>query len=157
MKNVRSWGLSAVAALVLAACGGGGDGDQTPRVTYSALVSFGDSLSDVGTYGTVALKAATGGGKYTVNGPDGKMTGLVLTDETVSSAVKNPGVTFIDVVTPACDTTKAPTVTACTTATLVNALTSGDPYLWADTLHLSSGGQRAMGALAVTRATGNPF
>jgi len=87
---------------------------------------------------------------------DGKMTGLVLTDETISSAVKNPGVSFIDVVTPVCDTTKAPTLPQCTTATLITGA-SGDAYLWADTLHLSSGGQRAVGALAVTRAVGNPF
>lgn len=74
MKNVRSWGLSALAALVLAACGGGGDGDQSPRVHYTAFVSFGDSLSDVGTYATANLKAATGGfgGKYTVNSAAGK-------------------------------------------------------------------------------------
>lgn len=72
MKNVRSWGVSAIAAVLLAACGGGGDGDQAPRVRYSALVSFGDSLSDVGTYATAGLRAATGGGKYTVNGTDGK-------------------------------------------------------------------------------------
>jgi outer membrane lipase/esterase len=73
MMNVRSWGLSVLAALSLAACGGGGgDGDQNPRASYSALVSFGDSLSDVGTYATPTLVAATGGGKYTVNAPDAK-------------------------------------------------------------------------------------
>ena len=72
MKYLRSWGLSAAAALVLAACGGGGDGDQSPRVRYSSVVSFGDSLSDVGTYATATLKAATGGGKYTVNASDNK-------------------------------------------------------------------------------------
>ena len=72
MKYLRSWGLSAAAALLLAACGGGGDGDQSPRVRYSSVVSFGDSLSDVGTYATATLKAATGGGKYTVNASDNK-------------------------------------------------------------------------------------
>jgi outer membrane lipase/esterase len=73
MKNVRSWGLSAAAALMLAACGGGGDGNQTPHVQYSSLVTFGDSLSDVGTYATTNLVGASGGGgKYTVNGPDAK-------------------------------------------------------------------------------------
>jgi len=72
MKNVRSWAAVTLASALLAACGGGGDGDQSPRVKYSAMVSFGDSLSDVGTYATAALVASTGGGKYTVNGPTGK-------------------------------------------------------------------------------------
>jgi len=72
MKFIRFLGVASAASLLLAACGGGGDGDQSPRVHYSATVSFGDSLSDVGTYATTNLKAATGGGKYTVNGPSGK-------------------------------------------------------------------------------------
>jgi outer membrane lipase/esterase len=56
------------AAMVLAACGGGGGGDQAPKVSFTGMVSFGDSLSDVGSYkvGTIAAK---GGGEYTVNGP----------------------------------------------------------------------------------------
>ena len=60
-----------LAAAILAACGGGGAGDQTPKVKYSTLVSFGDSLSDVGTYAVGTIKAL-GGGKYTINGPDAK-------------------------------------------------------------------------------------
>ena len=71
MKNIRSIGLSAIAALLLAACGGGGDGDQSPRVAYTSMVSFGDSLSDVGTY-RVSTIAAVGGGKYNINGASGK-------------------------------------------------------------------------------------
>lgn len=54
------------AAVILAACGGGGAGDQSPRVPFTALVSFGDSLSDVGAY-KVGTIAAVGGGKWTVN------------------------------------------------------------------------------------------
>lgn len=54
--------LAALTALLLTACGGG-DGDA-PR---SRLVSFGDSLSDVGSYRTPGI-AGLGGGKYTVNG-----------------------------------------------------------------------------------------
>jgi outer membrane lipase/esterase len=55
----------AVAALstLLAACGSGGD--SAPK--FGSLVSFGDSLSDAGTY-NVGTVTALGGGKYTVNG-----------------------------------------------------------------------------------------
>jgi phospholipase/lecithinase/hemolysin len=54
------------AAAIVAACGGGGAGDQSPRVPFTALVSFGDSLSDVGNE-KVGTIAAVGGGKWTVN------------------------------------------------------------------------------------------
>jgi outer membrane lipase/esterase len=53
------------AALLLSACGGGGSETST-KVTFTSLVSFGDSLSDVGTY-KVGTIAAVGGGKFTVN------------------------------------------------------------------------------------------
>lgn len=70
----QKWATLA-AALVLASCGGGDAGDQQPRVTFSSLVSFGDSLSDLGTYnvGTIAgLGAGTGGaGRWTVNSAAG--------------------------------------------------------------------------------------
>lgn len=49
------------AAVVLAACGGGNDG-----IDVTSTVSFGDSLSDVGTY-KVGTIAAVGGGKWAVN------------------------------------------------------------------------------------------
>lgn len=63
-----------LAAAFLASCGGGGAGDQSAKIKFSSMVSFGDSLSDVGTYATAGLKAASGGagGKYTINGPNGK-------------------------------------------------------------------------------------
>ncbi|QJQ05582.1 esterase [Undibacterium piscinae] len=59
--------LTAVA--VLAGCGGGtsSGGDQTLKAKYSSQVSFGDSLSDVGSY-AVGSVAALGGGKFTING-----------------------------------------------------------------------------------------
>jgi phospholipase/lecithinase/hemolysin len=56
---------AAAAAVLLASCGGGDSGPSTPP-TYARLVSFGDSLSDVGTYRTAGL-ATTGGGQFTVN------------------------------------------------------------------------------------------
>lgn len=65
MKNVK-WLLASVsAAVLLAACGGG---DDTPQ--FRTVVSFGDSISDVGAY-QVGDIAALGGGKFTVNGAGG--------------------------------------------------------------------------------------
>jgi outer membrane lipase/esterase len=78
MKNLRNLALCAVAIAVLAACGGGGDDTTTPtalesaasrgpaRASFTRLVSFGDSLSDVGSYRTPGV-AGLGGGQYTVN------------------------------------------------------------------------------------------
>lgn len=63
MKTVLRATLAALAAAVLLASCGGSDG---PR--YQSLVSFGDSLSDVGSYRTAGI-GAVGGGRYTVNGP----------------------------------------------------------------------------------------
>lgn len=61
--------LPLIGALLLASCGGGGDDAPPPR--YSELVSFGDSLSDSGTY-RVGTVRALGGGRYTVNGETGR-------------------------------------------------------------------------------------
>jgi phospholipase/lecithinase/hemolysin len=58
------------AALLVAACGGGGNGDQSPAIKYSAVVTFGDSLSDPGAYNVGGIKAL-GGGMFTVNGIGG--------------------------------------------------------------------------------------
>jgi outer membrane lipase/esterase len=58
--------LAAAVALLVAGCGGGDDAPSSPPPTYTRMVSFGDSLSDVGTYRTVGV-AARGGGQYTVN------------------------------------------------------------------------------------------
>ncbi len=52
-------------AALLAACGGGND-----KVQLTSVVTFGDSISDAGTY-KVGTISALGGGKFTVNGPDG--------------------------------------------------------------------------------------
>lgn len=70
---IRSRLAAALAAVLLGACGGGGDGDQTPSVQYDKLVSFGDSLSDVGTHkvGSIAALSAQGGGRWTTNSPGG--------------------------------------------------------------------------------------
>jgi phospholipase/lecithinase/hemolysin len=66
-----SFALALLTAAVLSACGGSSTapraGDQTPGTKFSAQVSFGDSLSDVGTYAVGGIKAL-GGGKFTING-----------------------------------------------------------------------------------------
>jgi phospholipase/lecithinase/hemolysin len=69
---------SLLAAVVLSACGGGGGGGSggAPVIAadapqagarFSAQVTFGDSLADVGSY-AVGSVAALGGGKFTING-----------------------------------------------------------------------------------------
>jgi outer membrane lipase/esterase len=62
--------LALLAAAALSACGGS-DGtsaeEQKLKTQFSAMVSFGDSLADVGTYNVGTIKAV-GGGKFTING-----------------------------------------------------------------------------------------
>ncbi len=67
LKAFRAFGLAAIAALVSVACGGGDDDNPPPLVTIGRMVSFGDSLSDVGSYRTRVVAEAYGGGKYTIN------------------------------------------------------------------------------------------
>ena len=70
MKFMRARWVAVVALAVLAACGG-----SDSEFEFKQLVSFGDSLSDVGTYnvGTIAMVGAqTGGaGRWTVNDTKG--------------------------------------------------------------------------------------
>jgi phospholipase/lecithinase/hemolysin len=78
MRHTK-FALALLAAAVLSACGGSDSsgGNQTLRTKFSAQITFGDSLSDVGTY-AVGTVAALGGGKYTING-DNTTTNAVLT------------------------------------------------------------------------------
>ncbi|RQS74419.1 lipase [Burkholderia sp. Bp8963] len=64
--------ILAVALLLLAACGGDGGGSgggagsaMPPGGIHLQVVSFGDSLSDVGTYAPIA--SVVGGGRFTTN------------------------------------------------------------------------------------------
>ncbi len=59
--------LALLVAAAVAGCGGSSGGDQSLKLKYSSEVSFGDSLSDVGTYAVGTVKQL-GGGKYTING-----------------------------------------------------------------------------------------
>ena len=81
MKHIRSWAPLALAALLLSACGGGDpdvpgsgspSGAPTTKGSFSAVVSFGDSLSDVGAYSPATSLTGNGaapyfGGKFTTN------------------------------------------------------------------------------------------
>lgn len=58
--------LSAVVSVILAGCGGGTDLPAKPK--FTSQVSFGDSLSDVGSY-KVGVVSAVGGGQFTINLP----------------------------------------------------------------------------------------
>jgi outer membrane lipase/esterase len=66
MKKFHPSWVAAAATALLVACSGGGEGDQSPRVEYGKMVTFGDSLSDVGSY-NVGVVAFMQGGRYTVN------------------------------------------------------------------------------------------
>lgn len=81
MRHIN-YSLTILAAALLSACGGSGTSatDPAPKIKFSSQVTFGDSLSDVGTYkvGTIAV---LGGGKYTVNGASAKnWTEIVAAD-----------------------------------------------------------------------------
>lgn len=83
MQPLKRFGLatavSVLFALGMVGCGGSNSGNQTPKVSYSSVVSFGDSLSDPGAY-KVGLIADLGGGLFTVNG----IAGAVGSDPTPS-------------------------------------------------------------------------
>ena len=67
MKKFRVLATALAAAAFLGGCGGNEPGNQAPRVAFTQMVNFGDSLSDVGTYATTIV-AANGGGHYSING-----------------------------------------------------------------------------------------
>ncbi len=62
MKKLIHLSAALAAAALLVSCGGSDD-----KVQFTSVVSFGDSLSDSGTY-KVGTIAALNGGKFTVNG-----------------------------------------------------------------------------------------
>jgi outer membrane lipase/esterase len=83
-KRASLWPL-ALAGLLLTACGGGDPyvagttptaGAPTTKVTFTSVVSFGDSLSDAGAYAPATSLTGNGaapyfGGKFTTNGAGG--------------------------------------------------------------------------------------
>jgi phospholipase/lecithinase/hemolysin len=107
MRNLRSSAPWILSALLLAACGGGDpyepgstgtSGAPTTRGTFTKLISFGDSLSDVGAYTPATSATGNGqapyiGGKFTTNGGSTGSNGTVW--------VENLATTLGLVVTPA--------------------------------------------------------
>jgi outer membrane lipase/esterase len=67
MKKFHVLTTALAAAAFLAGCGGNEAGDQSPRVAFTQMVNFGDSLSDVGSYDVGVVKLQ-GGGHFSVNG-----------------------------------------------------------------------------------------
>jgi outer membrane lipase/esterase len=92
---------------------------------------------------------------------DGRRIGLLLADELVQTVVRFPSsYGYVNVVAAACLSTAA--LPACNTTTLQPAdgtipAASAFSWLWADATHLSPGGHNRLGALAASRASGNPF
>ncbi len=80
MKKFHVLATALAAAAFLSGCGGNDAGNQSPRVAFTQMVNFGDSLSDVGTYKT-AIIGANGGGHYSING-DLSSSGLLYTNWT---------------------------------------------------------------------------
>lgn len=74
MRQQKKVLLTLAFTALLASCGGGGGGGDAPPSTpfkFSQMITFGDSLSDVGTYKVGAI-AAVGGGQFTVNSATAK-------------------------------------------------------------------------------------
>ena len=101
LRRITPW---AFAALLLAACGGGDPdvpgtgapaGAPTTKGSFTAVVSFGDSLSDVGAYAPATSLAGNGtapffGGKFTTNetstgAPDANPLGKVWVENLAAS------------------------------------------------------------------------
>ena len=81
MRHIRTWPSLCAAALLVSACGGGEpdvpgsgspSGAPTAKGSFTAVVSFGDSLSDAGAYAPATSLTGNGtapyfGGKFTTN------------------------------------------------------------------------------------------
>jgi outer membrane lipase/esterase len=73
MKHIKHIISASLAALLLASCGGGGGTATSSAVSYSSLVTFGDSLSDAGTMKAGVIANTLGGGRWTINEPGNKI------------------------------------------------------------------------------------
>jgi outer membrane lipase/esterase len=85
---------------------------------------------------------------------DGRLIGLVLTDERIQLAAKYPSLYgYTNVTDSACRSDIG--AQDCTTASLKSDVT--ETWLWASDLWLGPTAQQRIGQMALTRAKGNPF
>jgi len=109
MRNIRYWVLTALASGLLAACGGNDDapgsgspsGAPATKGSFTAVVSFGDSLSDLGAYTPATSATGNGaapyvGGKFTTN-----ITDLATGSNTAKVWVENLATSLGVIITPA--------------------------------------------------------
>ncbi|MBA3056924.1 MAG: phospholipase [Gammaproteobacteria bacterium] len=106
MRSFKILASALGAALLVVACGGGGDGDQSPRVSLKAVKVMGDSLSDSGTFSALGA-SSTYGRIFSVQGS----THQIWTERTaVSLGISTPlcnvyqftGATFVANPMPGC-------------------------------------------------------
>jgi phospholipase/lecithinase/hemolysin len=98
MRQFKVIGVAMAAALMLAACGGGGDGNQAPRVAIKSVIVMGDSLADSGTF--AALGVGSGYGRiFGVQGSTSKifseLTAASYGISSLCNVYQFTGVTFI--------------------------------------------------------------
>lgn len=99
MKRIKAWSLLVLTAALLAACGGSDpdvpgsgspSGAPASKGTFTAVVSFGDSLSDVGTYTPATAIPGTNppvylGGRFTTNFSVPGATGTVWVENVATA------------------------------------------------------------------------
>jgi outer membrane lipase/esterase len=109
MKRFRSLALTIVVSALLVACGGNDDppgtgspeGAPTTKGSFTAVVSFGDSLSDLGAYTPATSATGNGmapylGGKFTTNTTD-----LATGSNTARVWIENVAAALGIIITPA--------------------------------------------------------
>jgi outer membrane lipase/esterase len=97
--TTKTWSMSILTAVLLAACGGGDpdvpgsgspSGAPTSKGTFTSVVSFGDSLSDLGSYTPATVIPGTSppvylGGKYTTNFDTGTTKSTIWVENIASA------------------------------------------------------------------------
>lgn len=158
MRQFKVLGVAMATALLVACGGGGGDGNQTPRVSITSVKVMGDSLADSGTFS--ALPAGSGYGR--IFGVQGSTSKIFSELTAASYGISNlcnfyqfTGTTFIANPTAGCTSygvgggrvnPGADKGGAATPLSIVKQLTdagTGKTYLASDLLLIDGGGNDA--------------